>query len=133
VPKGTEVDAGSTKTPAGDKVVPKKMKPSQKFNTTEEGECAKEICTGRKKGHFPSTKRTRNGGYNNTRNPLDNHPTGNNATQAANHTYRGSCKKAKAHKQFPEYTITEDDTDLMAEKVQEHAAEEFEDTQHQRG
>jgi hypothetical protein len=27
-PKGTEVDAGSTKTPAGDKVVPKNPKPS---------------------------------------------------------------------------------------------------------
>jgi hypothetical protein len=45
----------------------------------------------------------------------------------------GSRKKAKAHKKLPEYTITEDDTDLMEEKVQEHTTEEFEDAQHQRG
>jgi hypothetical protein len=29
VPKGMEVDVGSTKTPAGDKVMPKKTKPTQ--------------------------------------------------------------------------------------------------------
>jgi hypothetical protein len=29
----------------------------------------------------------------------------------------GSCKKAKAHKKIPEYTITEDDADLVAERV----------------
>jgi hypothetical protein len=45
----------------------------------------------------------------------------------------GSCKKAKAHKKPPEYTITEDDVTSWPEKVQEHAAEEFEDAQHQRG
>jgi hypothetical protein len=39
----------------------------------------------------------------------------------------GSRKKAKAHKQPPEYTIIEDDTNLMAEKVQERIAEEFKD------
>jgi hypothetical protein len=29
----------------------------------------------------------------------------------------GSCKKAKAHKQIPEYTITEDDVDLVTRRV----------------
>jgi flagellar biosynthesis chaperone FliJ len=37
------------------------------------------------------------------------------------------------HKQLPEYMITEDDADLVVEKVQDHAAEEFEEAQHQRG
>jgi len=32
------------------------------------------------KGHHPSAKRTRNGVYNETRNPLNIHPTGNNKT-----------------------------------------------------
>jgi NACalpha-BTF3-like transcription factor len=43
----------------------------------------------------------------------------------------GSRKKAKAHKQLSEYTITEDDVDLVAERVQDRAAEEFEEAQHQ--
>jgi hypothetical protein len=42
------------------------------------------------------------------------------------------CKKAKVQKKLPEYTITKDDADLVAKKVQEHATEEFEDAQHQR-
>jgi hypothetical protein len=31
----------------------------------------------------------------------------------------GACKKYKAHKTPPEYTITEDDADLVAEMVQD--------------
>ena len=46
---------------------------------------------------------------------------------------RGICKNSKVHKQFPQYTITEDDINLMAEKVHECTNEEFEDSQHQRG
>jgi hypothetical protein len=45
----------------------------------------------------------------------------------------GSCKKEKVHKQLPEYTIMEDDADLMAERVQDHATKDFEEAQHQRG
>ena len=46
---------------------------------------------------------------------------------------RGLRKKAKVHKKLPYYTITKDDSNLVAEKVQERAIEEFEDAQHQRG
>jgi hypothetical protein len=56
VPTGKEVEAGVSKTPAGDSVVPKNLKPSQKSGATKEGECAKEGCTGRKKGHYPNTR-----------------------------------------------------------------------------
>jgi hypothetical protein len=39
----------------------------------------------------------------------------------------GSRKKVKVHKQLPEYTITNDDIDLMAERVQYHATDNFEE------
>jgi hypothetical protein len=44
----------------------------------------------------------------------------------------GECKRAKVHKQPPKYTITEDDANLMAKRVQDQEDEEFEDAQHQR-
>jgi len=37
----------------------------------------------------------------------------------------GACKKTKSHKIPPEYTITEDDADLMAQMVQDQTAEDF--------
>lgn len=37
VPKSTEVDAGQTKTPAGDKIAPKKPKPTQKSTQQKKG------------------------------------------------------------------------------------------------
>jgi hypothetical protein len=37
VPKGTEVDVGKTKTPAGDKVAPKRSKPTWKPTKKKEG------------------------------------------------------------------------------------------------
>jgi hypothetical protein len=36
------------------------------------------------------------------------------------------------HKKPPEYTITEDDANLVAERFHDWAVEEFEDAQHQR-
>jgi hypothetical protein len=42
-------------------------------------------------------------------------------------------KKEKAHKDSPEYTITEDDADLVAQKVQDSVVEDFEEAKHQRG
>jgi hypothetical protein len=36
------------------------------------------------------------------------------------------------HKKPPVYTITEDDADLVVERVHEREVEEFEDVQHQR-
>jgi hypothetical protein len=41
VPKGTEVDAGKTKTPAGDKVAPKRPKPTQKSVQQNKGGATK--------------------------------------------------------------------------------------------
>jgi hypothetical protein len=46
---------------------------------------------------------------------------------------RGSRKKAKVHKQLPEYTNTEDNVNYMEERVQYYAAKEFEEAQHQQG
>jgi hypothetical protein len=45
----------------------------------------------------------------------------------------GMRKKEKAHKESPEYTITEDDIDLVDEKVHDRIAEKFEEAKHQRG
>jgi hypothetical protein len=45
----------------------------------------------------------------------------------------GLHKKAKAHKQILEYTITEDDVKIVAERVQDCATDEFEDAENQRG
>jgi NACalpha-BTF3-like transcription factor len=45
----------------------------------------------------------------------------------------GSRKKAKSHKKISEYTITEDDVDLVAERVQDHTMNEFEEAENQRG
>jgi hypothetical protein len=42
-------------------------------------------------------------------------------------------KKEKAHKQILEYTITEDDTDIFKERVEDCAVEEFEEVEQQRG
>jgi hypothetical protein len=44
----------------------------------------------------------------------------------------GQCKKMKAHKSIPELTFTEDDVDLVIEKVQDHAAESWDDIEKQR-
>jgi hypothetical protein len=40
-------------------------------------------------------------------------------------------KKAKAHKDIPEYTIIEDDVDLVSERVKDNAAEEYEEVKNQ--
>jgi hypothetical protein len=94
-----------------------KYEAQTEFVTTKEGECAKEGCTCREKGHYSNTSRTRSGEHHNTRIPLTIHPTGNRATQVANHTHKGSCKNSKVHNQLPEYMITEDDANLVEEKV----------------
>jgi prophage DNA circulation protein len=44
----------------------------------------------------------------------------------------GQRKKMKAHKNVPELTITEDDADMVVEKVQDHVAESWDDTENQR-
>jgi hypothetical protein len=80
----------------------------------------------------PCAGGTRRGGHNDTRNPNDDSPTRCRATQKVDHTNRGSRKKAKAHKDIPEYTITEDDADLVAERVQDHVTEEYEEAENQR-
>jgi hypothetical protein len=44
----------------------------------------------------------------------------------------GACKKMKVHKEVPEYTITEDDAELVTGKVQDHTIEEYEEEEKQR-
>jgi transcription initiation factor IIF auxiliary subunit len=44
----------------------------------------------------------------------------------------GVCKKSKVHRMPPEYTITEDDADLVAQMVQDHTVEDFDNAQCQR-
>jgi hypothetical protein len=83
---GKEVEVGVSKTPVGDSVVPKNLKPIRS-RATEEGECAKEGCAGRKKGHCPNTRRTRSGGHKHKKPPRQpphrkqGHPSGQLYTQ----------------------------------------------------
>jgi hypothetical protein len=42
------------------------------------------------------------------------------------------AKNDKVHKKMPEYTSTEDDTTLVAERVQDRVSENFKEAQHQR-
>jgi hypothetical protein len=42
------------------------------------------------------------------------------------------CKKAKVHKTPLEYTIMEDDADLMAQMVQDRTTEDFDEARGQR-
>jgi hypothetical protein len=44
----------------------------------------------------------------------------------------GVCKKMKAHRTPPEYTITEDDADMVAQMVQDRTVEDFENVVCQR-
>jgi hypothetical protein len=44
----------------------------------------------------------------------------------------GARKKAKAHKTPPEYTITEDDADMVAQMIQDRTIEDFENVVRQR-
>jgi hypothetical protein len=124
MPKGKEVEAGSSKTSAGGSTTTKKSNTTReaqsKDNATEEGKCSKEGCTDRKERQCPNTGRTRKGGHNDVGNPINNHSTRDRATQAPIIHTGGPRKKAKAHKKILEYTITEDDVDLVAERVQDH-------------
>jgi hypothetical protein len=44
----------------------------------------------------------------------------------------GVCKNMKAHRMPPEYTITEDDADMVAQMIQDHTIEDFENVVCQR-
>jgi hypothetical protein len=44
---------------------------------------------------------------------------------------RGVRKKSKVHKTPPEYTITEDDVEFIAQMVQDRIMEDFDEAQHQ--
>jgi hypothetical protein len=45
---------------------------------------------------------------------------------------RGACKKAKAHKTPLEYMITEGDADTVAQMIQDHIVEDFDNVSRQR-
>jgi hypothetical protein len=53
VPKGTEANPGSTKIPTGAKVVPKKLKPSQKLVQHKKGSVPKKDALTRKNDIVP--------------------------------------------------------------------------------
>jgi hypothetical protein len=44
----------------------------------------------------------------------------------------GARKKEKAHKTCPEYTITEDDADMVAQMVQDRIVDDFDNGGRQR-
>jgi hypothetical protein len=44
----------------------------------------------------------------------------------------GACKKMKVHRTPPEYTITEDDAEMIAQMVQDRTSEDFENVVHHR-
>jgi hypothetical protein len=46
---------------------------------------------------------------------------------------RGSRKKSKVHKKILEYTITQDNANIVEERVQDSTVEEFEEAKHQTG
>jgi hypothetical protein len=101
MPTGKEVEEGSSKTHARDNIVPKISGESQ-------SEVGKKGSDPKKDAQIEVSD-----------------------TSTQERTTGGSRKKAKAHKQLPEYTITEDDIDLVAKRVQDCVAEEFEEAQHQ--
>ena len=44
----------------------------------------------------------------------------------------GARNKEKAHKTPPDYMITKDDVDMVAQMIQDHTVEDFDNVAHQR-
>jgi hypothetical protein len=79
-----------------------------------------------------SHRNNKKGGHNKKRNSNADSPNRCRVTQKSDRTNKGSCKKSREHKDIPEYTITEDDVELIEEKVQDHVAKEYEEAENQR-
>jgi hypothetical protein len=133
VPQGMKVDASSTKTPTRDKVVPKNPKPTHNLTQQKKVSVPKKDVHSIKKDTSPAAREHGMGDRKTQEIPSITTPQEKMQPKRLIIQIGGSRKKAKAHKQPPEYTITEDDADLVVEKVQEHAVEEFKDAQHQKG
>jgi hypothetical protein len=74
-------------------------------------------------------RRNKEGGHNNTRNPTNTTSQDIGPPKRLIIQIGGSCKKAKAHKDISEYTITKDDVELVGERVQDGAVEEYEEAE----
>jgi hypothetical protein len=121
------VDAGQTKTPVGDKVAPKKPKPTQKLATKKKGGATKKDAQAGKKDTASQQKDQGAGATGTQGTPSTSTPQEPGPPKWPISQSGGTHKKEKVHKEPPEYTITEDDADLVAEKVQDRVAEDFEE------
>jgi hypothetical protein len=127
-----EVDAGQEQTPAGDKMMPKKPNPGQKPCNRRKGVRQRKVPR-RGRRTTPRHRRNRKKRLRQHRGPHQVLLNRTRPDQEADHTHWGcACKKSKAHKMPPEYTITEDDADLVAQMVQDRTMEDFEEAQCQR-
>jgi hypothetical protein len=137
MPKGKEVEAGSSKTSAGGSTMTKKPtqqgKPSQKTMQQKKGSTPKKDAQTGKKDNAPAQEEQGRGDTTTQETPSATTPQETGPPKRPIIHTGGPCKKAKAHKQIPEYTITEDDVNLVAERVQDHAMDEFEEAENQRG
>jgi hypothetical protein len=140
VPQGTEVDAGQAKTPAGDKVVPKNLKPTQKWHNKRRGVQERRMHRQQRRMHrqerrtLPRNKKSKEQGLWEHREPPQHLPPKNQGHLSGQFRSQEECaRRRRCTKSHPEYTITEDDVDLVAEKVQDRVAEDVEEAKHQRG
>jgi hypothetical protein len=97
--------------------VPKKPNPSQKPTQQKKGVCQRKVPRPGKRTP-PRHQKNKKKGLRQHKEPHQVLPNRNKARPRGQSYTLGVHKKAKAHKKPPEYTITEDDADLVAERVQ---------------
>jgi hypothetical protein len=132
MPTDKDVEAGKEPTLVGDKAAPKKPNPSQKPTQQKKGGAPNKGTQETKKDTTQAPKQQEKGdGTTQGTTSSDTQHEQGQTKKLITHT-SGVRKKAKAHKMPPEYTIAEDDADLVAERTHVREFEEFEDTQHQR-
>jgi hypothetical protein len=137
MPKGKEVEAVSSNTSVEGSVVTKKptqqVKHRSKTMQQKKGNAPKKDGQIGKKDNASMQEEQGRGDITtqetlSTTTPQEIGPP----KQSIIHTSE-SCNKTKAHKQILEYKITEDDVDLVTERVQDHATKEYEEVENQRG
>jgi hypothetical protein len=111
------VEEGASKTLVGGNATPKNLKPSQKMVQHKKGNVPKKDVK-QEKRIFPQHKRRQ--GVEDTKTqetPLASTPKETWPPKWPIIHTKGLSKKAKVHKHLPKYMITEDEVDLMEEKV----------------
>jgi hypothetical protein len=135
MPKGKEVEAGSSKTSVGGSIMAKKpmqqTKPGPKTTQQKKGSAPKKDGKIGKKDNVPTQEEQGGGDTTTQGTPMKTTSQDAGPPKRSIIHIGGSHKKAKAHKDIPEYTITEDDVDLVEERVQDHAMEEYEEAENQ--